>query len=542
MLKIKLYILVMWIIAIVTFILADVIVKKTVTAESIQSQQSKAGLTLQEQRGKAFYLRGVTASGEEATAVLGEVEVPASTVTCAGCHGADGLGKKEGGIAPGNLTWQSLTKSYGHTHDGNRKHGPFTEGGFVRAVTGGIDPAGNSLAVAMPRYKMQASDMADLIAYLKRIETDRDPGLSETSITIGTLLPTTGTQAETGHAMRDVLAAYFNEINSGGGVYNRRIELRVAEAGSSGEAVAAGVNRLIEEEKVFALVSGLSTGTEKELVKSVGEKEVPLIGYSTPYTQTEFPLNRYVFYLHSGLEDQARALVNFAAKEPQSTKSNLSVILSQIPTSNAIAKSIEEQAKKIGWNKVTMTGYSQQSFNAWQLAGDLKNNGQDKVFFLGTAGQEKSLLEQLDAVKYYPTIFLLGTLTGRDLLDNVPLGFANKIYLAYPTLPTDLTENGLAEYRLLVEKHKIKVRNTTAQISALAAAKILIQGLQRSGRDVSREKLINALESLYDFDTAMTPRVNYGPNRRKGVAGAYIVTISPERKTFSPASGWVNAN
>ena len=44
-----------------------------------------------------------------------------------------------------------------------------------------MDPAGNELAVAMPRYQMSPEDIADLIAYLKRIEADRDPGLTETS-------------------------------------------------------------------------------------------------------------------------------------------------------------------------------------------------------------------------------------------------------------------------------------------------------------------------------------------------------------------------
>jgi ABC-type branched-subunit amino acid transport system substrate-binding protein len=542
MLKIKLYIFVLWSIVLVTFALTDFFVKKKVSATGIESQQSKDELTAQERRGKAFYLRGVTASGNEAIAVLGEVEVPASTVTCAGCHGADGLGKREGGIAAGNLSWQHLTKPYGHTHDGNRKHGSFTETAFVRAVTAGIDPAGNNLAVAMPRYKMQASDMADLIAYLKRIETDRDPGISEASLVIGTVLPTSGEQAEIGQAMKEVLVAYFNEINNRGGIYNRRVELRVSGVDSSANETA-GVRRLIEEEKVFALVSGLSTGSEKELAKSVGEKEVPLIGFSTPFTLTEPLLNRHVFYLHSGLEDQARALVNFAAGGPQSSKSKVSIVIDQTaPMAKQIAQSIEQQAKKIGLSNEININFLDKGVDYRQLVQGLKEREINKIFFLGSAGRERELLKQFEAVKYYPTIFLLGTLTGRELLDTVPANFANKIYLAYPTLPSDLTEAGLAEYRLLVEKHKIKVRHTTAQISALAAAKILIEGLQRSGRDVSREKLITTLEGLYDFDTKMTPRVTYGPNRRKGAAGAYIVVINPERKTFAPVSGWINAN
>jgi len=46
--------------------------------------------------------------------------------------------------------------------------------GEVTAVVRGVDPAGNDLVVAMPRYHMSIEDMNDLIAYIKRLEFDRD--------------------------------------------------------------------------------------------------------------------------------------------------------------------------------------------------------------------------------------------------------------------------------------------------------------------------------------------------------------------------------
>ena len=73
-----------------------------------------------------------------------------------------------------------------------RKHGPFDEKLFTRSLVQGLDPAGNEMAVAMPRFEMSPEDMADLIAYLKRIESDRDPGLTETSVKVATILPQRG--------------------------------------------------------------------------------------------------------------------------------------------------------------------------------------------------------------------------------------------------------------------------------------------------------------------------------------------------------------
>src|SRR5688500_4380610 len=164
-------------------------------ASTVQSQTStittlhRRELTLQEKRGKAFYLRGESASGQEITAMMGEVDVPATTLTCAGCHGNRGEGRTEGGVTAGNMSWAYLTKPYGHTDEGGRKHGAYTETSFIKALTAGVDPGGNKFAVAMPTYRMPQEDMANLIAYLKRIETDTDPGLTDTTIVLGTVLP-----------------------------------------------------------------------------------------------------------------------------------------------------------------------------------------------------------------------------------------------------------------------------------------------------------------------------------------------------------------
>ena len=118
-----------------------------------QIQPVRRALSPEEKRGKAFYLRGESSSGQEITAMMGEIEVPATTLTCAGCHGARGEGKTEGGVTAGNVTWSELTKPYGHAHETGRKHSAFSETSFVRTVTAGVDPAGNKLSVAMPTYQ-----------------------------------------------------------------------------------------------------------------------------------------------------------------------------------------------------------------------------------------------------------------------------------------------------------------------------------------------------------------------------------------------------
>jgi len=507
-------------------------------AGSFQSstQPVRRGLSPEEKRGKAFYLRGESSSRQEITAMMGEIEVPATTLTCAGCHGARGEGKTEGGVTAGNMTWSHLTKPYGHAHERGRKHPAFSETSFVRVVTAGVDPAGNKLSAAMPTYRMPLQDMSDLIAYLKRIETDSDPGVSETSIVIGTLLPDKTALTGLAQSMEDVLQAYFAEVNSRGGIYNRKIELRLMHGDTT--STLTNMKHLIDDEEVFAIVSGLTAGAEESVAALSQEKEVPLIGPSALLPQRGLPLNRYVFYLLPGLKEQAKTLVSFAAKKADPNKSRVAIICSDTEFSRQIAKSIEDQAKKLAWGTVTEIYYSRERFNAAQYVTELKQKGIDSVFHLGSGAETGALFKDAEAAGWSPAFYLLGTLVGRNITELVPVKMKDRVFLAFPTIPADISATGAAEYSALLQKNKLVSTHAAAQASAMAAAMILVHGLELTGKDLSRERLVTTLEGLYEFETGLIPRITFGPNRRIGVLGAYIVTIDPEKKLFPASAEW----
>ena len=502
---------------------------------AVYAQSDRRPLTVEEKRGKALYLRGESASGQEITALLNDIDVPASTLTCAGCHGARGEGKTEGGVTAGNLTWSNLTKPYGHSHDNGRKHGAFSETSFIRALTGGVDPAGNKLAVAMPVYRMPQQDMSDLIAYLKRVETDLDPGVSNDEIVIGTLLPEKTALTGLAQSMEGVLQAYFAEINNRGGIYNRKIRLRVLN-GDAG-ATVANMKQLIDDQQVFAIVSGLTAGADEGVAALSREREVPLIGPSTLLPERALPLNRYVFYLLAGLKEQARSLVNFAAK-----KNDLRVALVSPDSefSSGIAATIEDQEKKLGWQRLTKVRYAHDQFKAADCVAELKLKDVNTVFMLGSGDDAAAFFKSADAAGWTPNVYMLGTMVGRTAGDLVPAKMKDRVFFAFPTVPADVSVAGAAEYNGLLERNKLSSTHAAAQASAIAAAKILVHAMELCGKDLTRERLVTTLEGLYEYDTGLMPKITFGPNRRIGALGAYIVTIDPEKKLFPASVEWVS--
>jgi ABC-type branched-subunit amino acid transport system substrate-binding protein len=519
---------------------------QTNAASGSQAQAASAGvgaLTPEEKRGKQIYLRGTSASGREITAYLGEasLEVPGSAITCAGCHGADGQGKPEGGVTPSNLTWAALTKPSGVVHASGRKHPPYTERTLELALTRGLDPAGNHLLNVMPRYQMTREDMNDLIAYIKRLGTDRDPGLTETSIRIGMLVPAKGALAEMGQAIKSVIAAYFEEVNSQGGIYNRKIELKFAETGDTAAATSANVSRLINDEQIFALSGAMIAGADREVATLAQNSEVPLVGPFTLYPPVTASVNRQVFYLLSGIEDQARSLVLFAAQkfaDNKTTPARAAIVYQESELNAGVASGIEEEIKKAGWSAPVHVKYARGKFNAGTIVQELSARGINAVFLVGGSEDLRAFLLAAEKSNWTPALYLPGALSGKDILD-VPRAFNGKLFLSFPSVPSDIKPAALENLRTLAAKYKLPQGHLAAQISGYVSAQLLVEGLKRAGRDLSREKLITALEGLYEYDTGLTPPLTYGPNRRVGAAGAHIVTVDTEKKQFVPASGWI---
>jgi ABC-type branched-subunit amino acid transport system substrate-binding protein len=366
-------------------------------------------------------------------------------------------------------------------------------------------------------------------------------GLTDTTIVVGMLVPTKGALAETGEAIRAVTAAYFEGINSQGGIYGRKLELKIAETGDTSAATAANLERLIINERVFALTNIFTAGADQDIAAIAQRYEVPLVGAITLTPQTTAPINRQVFYLLPGVADQTRALVSFAAQKLDKT-ARLAIVYTQGNTIATLsADAVDAQSKSLIWPlpaRVVLKAALPEAMAA--AVAELKNRNTQAVYFFGTGGP-LGFLAEAEKANFFPQFYLLGATGGSDIV-NAPSGFNGKIFLAFPTVPSDVSADGEAKFRALAQKYQLPKQHVAAQLSAYVAAQILVEGLKLAGRDLSREKLITSLESLHDYQTGLIHALTFGPNRRIGVLGAHIVGVDVEKKQLVPTGAWISVN
>lgn len=480
-------------------------------------------LTPSESAGKRLYREGVSASGEPIMARVGAAGMllPATSLPCANCHGADGLGRPEGGVRPPELTWSRLSSTYGQQQVNGRTYPAYTDRTLARAVQEGRDPGNNRLDPAMPRFVLSMNDQRNLTAYLKRLAEDRDPGLSPNSLHLGTLLPGSGALSEEGSTVAAVLIGCVARINQAGGIHGRQLRLTILDPGPDRASAEKALNQLIEQEQVFALIAPLAPALDAELAPRLEQAGVPLIGPLS--LQGSAQVSRQIFEPLPGLREQMIALANYAAASLRVLQGPTLITYPDEPGQRLAAQKLAQYLQDNAWQNVQL--------QAQQSAQDELPLGSRSVFYLGSSSGFSRLAERLQTAGQVPYLFAASNQVAGDLLQ-MPSDFSRRVFLAYPFVPSDWTMAGRLALTQLRESQKLGGEHAVLQVGAFSSMMLLSEGMKQAGRDASREKLVSALEGLNDFDTGLTPLISFGPGRRLGLNGAHVVTVDLPNQRF----------
>jgi ABC-type branched-subunit amino acid transport system substrate-binding protein len=489
-----------------------------------------------QEAGRQIYTKGESPSQSRLEAVLGEgsTTVPATLMPCASCHGADGRGRPEGGITPSDITWSTLTRPFRSDDALARRRPAYKLESLRKVLREGIDPAGNELGVVMPRYNISDPDLNSLIEYMKRLGAATDPGLTSSTIRLGTVVPSAGPMAAAGENIAALLRAYFDELNHQGGVYERKVELEVLRAGGTPAEMAAQLEDFLRHREIFAMVGVLAPGAEREMNESLEKAEVPVIDAFATEREGNLPARSRVFHVLSGLPQQARVLVKYAQDKSESAGAASAVVFPQ--GRKLLADAVIQECRVRSCKLAAITSYT--SFEAAKVAASLAAQKVRAVFFLGTARELEELLAMAQQSNWKPMVFEPGPPAGEEVFRIAP-EFKDRVFFSFPTLPTDIAPVALEEYAFLGRKYKLTPLPPLRALSALAPAKVFAEALRQAGRELGRDKLVDTLSGMYNFPTGWTPPVTYGATRRVGALGAYVVKLNLKDKSFAPVEPWM---
>jgi branched-chain amino acid transport system substrate-binding protein len=114
------------------------------------------------------------------------------------------------------------------------------------------------------------------------------------SIKLGSVLSITGPASFLGDPEDKTLKMYVDKINAAGGVDGKKIELVVYDDGGDANKARTFATRLIEDDKVVAMIGGSTTGTTMAMIPVFEEAQIPFISFAGAVEIID-PVRKYVF-------------------------------------------------------------------------------------------------------------------------------------------------------------------------------------------------------------------------------------------------------
>ncbi|WP_406410820.1 ABC transporter substrate-binding protein [Streptomyces sp. NBC_01614] len=358
------------------------------------------------------------------------------------------------------------------------------------------------------------------------------PGVTDTTVTIGSHQPLTGPVAPGFGRVAPAAKAYFDHVNANGGVHGRKIIFTYRDDAYRPNNTMKVVRRLVEQDKVFSILLGAGTGPHQAVIDYLNSHQVPDIAPNTGCAcldnPTELP---YVFGWYSFLRDgkilgdyikQAfpGKRVAYFYQNDEMGKSGVEGLDKSIPPSSVVAResylpgetTLTAQMQAIDRAKAdVIVSFSLTNYNALlRLAQHRLGNTAQLV--TSSIGSDPTALSSL----------LAAATGGSDTAHPLIQGIITNTWL----VPVTETSNSwIALAKMIRDRYLPSWRLDRYTEMGVAAAYLFVEALQRAGRDLTRQSLVAALEKGgLSANFGLTP-LEYNPTSHAGYAGSQIGVI-----------------
>lgn len=360
------------------------------------------------------------------------------------------------------------------------------------------------------------------------------PGVSDTAITIGSHQPLTGPVAPGYSDFAPAAKAYFDYVNANGGVHGRKIYFTYRDDAYNPDNTAPVVHRLVEQDKVFALFGGFGTAPHQAVADFLNTEQVPdlfpISGCPCWNDPKELP---YTFALQTDYLREGKILgsyvnqafpgkrVAYFYQDDDLGRSGVAGLDKVVPPSSVVAR----ESYRPDFNDVTpqmraiararpdvIVSFSVPSHTALLRLAQQKS-GNTAALVVSYSGSDPATLSDI----LEPAAPHIGAGTAGSLTE----GIITDSYL--PPL-TDAADKWIQLVRTVHDRYLPTRPLSRYTETGVLTAYLFVQALQRAGKDLTRQGLVQALMTGAFPGPGVGPLL-YTPTSHAGYTGTRIGVV-----------------
>lgn len=362
----------------------------------------------------------------------------------------------------------------------------------------------------------------------------RAPGVTDTSVKIGTFQPLTGPASSYGSVSR-AMQAYFTLVNEQGGVHGRTIELIIEDDQYQPTRTALAVRKLVEHDEVFALAGGFGTATNQAVFDYVLEQGVPFVAPASGSSQWSEPPNRYYFGYSLNYTTEGRLLAEFAVRHLG--RERVCLFYQNDDFGHELRDAARLQLDKLGLQPVAEVSHEAADTQFTAHVQRCAAAGAEAVLLLTIAKPAAGFVRAAGQLGYSPE--WVSSLTNADpVMFELTDGLWEGAYvIAYHPMADHTDNPKVAAFREQLATVLPQEPPGDFALQGWAIGQLVVEGLRRAGPDLTRDSFIAALETLDGWNGGMAASLTYRPEDRRGNTQGYFSRAEGGR--LVPVTGYV---
>jgi ABC-type branched-subunit amino acid transport system substrate-binding protein len=357
-----------------------------------------------------------------------------------------------------------------------------------------------------------------------------EPGVTDTTITLGMSAPLSGPNGAYGQDMQQTIKAYFEQVNKTGGINGRKLELITLDDGYETDRTVANTKALIKDKNVFALLAYYGSSPTTEAMNTVfGPAKVPLVGTISGAATLREPIStnpntRYMFNVRASYADESDLIVNQMAALGLT---NIAVFYQNDGFGKSGLDGVTAALKK---HKLAPSAVGSVERNSLDVAKAVEAIGKvtpQAVIMVTLYKPTAAFVKAMKNANQHPMLMALSPVSAELLVKELGPDARGIGVSQVATYPWNNVVPVVRDYQKLTEKGIYSYYGMEAYLMA----RTMIEGLKRSGKDLSREKLVTSLESMNNADLGGY-HLSYGPGNRLGSHFVELTVIGPGGKVL----------
>jgi len=361
-------------------------------------------------------------------------------------------------------------------------------------------------------------------------------GVSDSEIVFGTHQPLTGAAAAGYSKISAATKAYFDYVNSKGGVYNRKITYKIEDDAYDPAKTQTVVRKLVEQDKVFAILNGLGTATHLSVMDYLRDKQIPDLFVSSGATSWNQP-SRYpgTFAYQPDYTTEGKILGNYVRNNLSGKK------VCSFAQDDAFGRdSVSGVEAGLGTAVAAKQTYITSNSNVSPQMQTLKDSGCEVVMLttiptftalaLGTAAKlnyAPQFVVTTVGGDYTTLAGLLGDL-GKPLLNNL-------ISFGYIPAASNANDPWVKTFMQINKDFNGNAPFDLNVMYGMSVAYLVVQVLQKAGHNITVDSLIGTIESGGFRGPGLTPFL-YSGTSHAGLSGGRLNKVTNGvQEYFGPA-------